>query len=191
MQKPRKQRASLLDEYKPYLRKRYLETGLSAVRLLGELERMGFTGSVDIVRRYLNSLDEPRRLLTKATVRFETPPGEQAQIDWAECGSFIDEIGRRRKVYAFVMVLSFSRMLYVEFTLQMRLEQLITCHQNAFDYFGGWTHTILYDNMAQVRLPSGGLNPLMLDFLLYHGIKLKTHRAYRPRTTCLSPAHER
>jgi len=181
-QKPRKQRVSLLDEYKPYLRERYLETGLSAVRLLGEVKQMGFTGSVDILRRYLNSLDEPRRLLTRATVRFETPPGEQAQVDWAECGSFVDEAGKRRKVYAFVMVLSFSRMLYVEFTLHMRLEQLIGCHQNAFDYFGGWTHSILYDNMAQVRLPSGGLNPLMLDFLLHHGIKLNTHRAYRPRT---------
>jgi transposase len=80
------------------------------------------------------------------------------------------------------MVLSYSRMLYVEFTLQMRLEQLISCHQNAFDYFGGWTHSILYDNMAQVRLPSGGLNPLMLDFVLHHGIKINTHRPYRPRT---------
>jgi len=64
----------------------------------------------------------------------------------------------------------------------MRLEQLIRCHQNAFDYFGGWTHSILYDNMAQVRLPSGGLNPLMLDFLSHYGIRLKTHRPYRPRT---------
>ena len=125
VQKPRKQRASLLDEFKPYLSKRYLETGLSSVRLLEELKQMGYGGSVDVVRRYLKSLDEPRRLLTKATVRFETPPGEQAQVDWAECGSFIDEAGRRRKVYAFVMVLSYSRMLYVEFTLHMRLEQLI------------------------------------------------------------------
>ena len=156
-QKPRKQRASLLDEFKPYLRRRYLETGLSAVRLLDELKPMGYKGSIDLVRRYLNSLDEPRRLLSKATVRFETPPAEQAQVDWAECGSFIDEAGRRRKVYAFVMVLSYSRMLYVEFTLRMRIEELIACHQNAFDYFSGWTHSILYDNMAQVRLPSGGL----------------------------------
>ena len=182
VQKPRKQRVSLLDDFKPYLQKRYLESGLSGVRLLEELKPMGYTGSVDVLRRYLKSLDEPRRLLTKATVRFETPPGEQAQVDWAECGSFIDETGRRRKVYAFVMVLSYSRMLYVEFTLHMRLEQLIACHQNAFAYFGGWTHSILYDNMAQVRLPSGGLNPLMLDFLLHYGIKLKTHRPYRPRT---------
>lgn len=181
-QKARKKRASMLDEFKPYLRKRVLETGLSAVRLLEELRQMGFLGSVDIVRRYLNEIEERHRLLSKATVRFETPPGEQAQVDWAEVGSFIDEAGKRRKVYAFVMILSYSRMLYIEFTLSMKLETLIRCHQNAFAYFGGWTHSILYDNMAQVRLPSGGLNPQMLDFLSHHGIVLKTHRPYRPRT---------
>lgn len=178
----RKKRASMLDEFKPYLNQRFLETGLSAVRLAEEIRQMGFVGSVDIVRRYLNEVEQPRRLMEKATVRFETLPGEQAQVDWAEAGSFVDETGKMRKVYAFIMILSFSRMLYVEFVLSMKLETLIGCHQNAFAYFGGWTHSILYDNMAQVRLPSGGLNQQMLDFLSHHGIVLKTHRPYRPRT---------
>jgi transposase len=180
--KARKPRASMLDEFKPYLHKRFVETGLSAVRLLEEIRQMGFQGSVDIVRRYLNEIEEPRRALARATVRFETPPGEQAQVDWAEAGSFIDEAGRRKKVYAFVMILGFSRMLYVEFVLSMKLDILIGCHQNAFAYFGGFPRSILYDNMAQVRLPSGGLNRQMLDFLDHHGIVLKTHRPYRPRT---------
>lgn len=133
------------------------------------------------MRRYLRELDSDR-FPGRATVRFETPPGEQAQVDWAEAGSFMDEHGRRRKVHAFVMLLCFSRMLYVEFTLGMRVEELIRCHRNAFEYFGGWTHSILYDNMAQVRLPSGRLNPLMEDFLNHHGIVLKTCRPYRART---------
>jgi transposase len=151
------------------------------VRLVKEIRGMGFTGSVDIVRRYLNELDS-HRFPEKATVRFETPPGEQAQVDWAYIGTYMDGEGRLRKVYAFVMVLCFSRMLYVEFTRGMRIEELIRCHQNAFEYFGGWTHTILYDNMAQVRLPSGKLNPLMVDFLSHHGISLKTCQPYRART---------
>jgi transposase len=86
------------------------------------------------------------------TVRFETPPGEQAQADWASCGHAMDETGRRRAVYAFVMVLSYSRYLYVEFTHSMSLPELIRCHQRAFEFFGGWPRTILYDNMKQVRL---------------------------------------
>lgn len=177
----RKKHRSKLDEHRSYLKKRYEKTGLSAVRLTEEIREMGFTGSVDIVRRYLRELDSDR-FSGRATVRFETPPGEQAQVDWAEVGSFIDEAGRKRKVYAFVMLLCFSRMLYVEFTLRMRIEELIRCHEHAFEYFGGWTHTILYDNMAQVRLPSGRLNPLMADFLNHHGIALKTCRPYRART---------
>lgn len=181
LKRSRNKRRSKLDGYKGYLKNRYEKTGLSAVRLVEEIRGMGFTGSVDIVRRYLRELDSGG-IPVKATVRFETPPGDQAQVDWAEVGSFMDEQGRKRKVYAFVMVLCFSRMLYVEFTLRMRIEELIRCHQNAFEYFGGWTHSILYDNMAQVRLPSGRLNPLMADFLAHHGITPKTHRPYRART---------
>jgi transposase len=177
----RKSRCTKLDEYRGYLKGRYEETGLSAVRLTEEIRGMGFTGSVDIVRRYLRELDRTR-LPEKATVRYETPPGEQSQVDWADVGMYRDEHGRPRRVYAFVMLLCFSRMLYVEFTLRMRIEELIRCHEHAFEYFGGWTRSILYDNMAQVRLPSGRVNPLMLDFLDHHGICLKTHRPYRPRT---------
>lgn len=118
----------------------------------------------------------------RATVRFETLPGEQAQVDWAECGYYLDETGERRKVYAFVMILGFSRMLYVEFTTSMQLPELIGCHERAFDYFGGFPRQILYDNMKQVRLSPGEWNPLMQDFWQHYGIVPKTCRPYRPRT---------
>lgn len=180
---PRKRgRKSGLEPHKDYVRDRYLTTGLSGVRLHEELRAMGYTGAVDCVQRYLKSLDAPRQALTKATVRFETPPGEQAQVDWAEVGYYLDAEGKRRKVYAFVMILSFSRMLYVEFTTRMNLPELIECHQRAFAHFGGWTRRILYDNMKQVRLSQSEWNPLMMDFLLHHSIAPSTHRPYRPRT---------
>lgn len=180
---PRKRgRKSGLEPHKDYLRDRYLTTGLSGVRLHEELRLMGYTGAIDSVQRYLKSLDAPRQALTKATVRFETPPGEQAQVDWAEVGAYSDDAGARRKVYAFVMLLSYSRTLYVEFTTRMNLAELIGCHQRAFAHFGGWTRRILYDNMKQVRLSSTQWNPLMMDFLAHHGIAPATHRPYRPRT---------
>jgi len=175
-------RPSKLDAYKEYLKKRYGETGLSAVRLTEEIRAMGFAGSWDIVRRYLRELDAGAKVSAKATVRFETPPGKQAQADWAEVGSYTDEKGNRRKIYAFVMVLGYSRAMYVEFTRRMRLTELIGCLERAFAYFGGWPETILFDNMAQVRLPCGKLNPQMADFLNHYGIGLRTHRPYRPRT---------
>lgn len=65
---------------------------------------MGFSGSVSAVRRFLQTI-EKTEIAPQATVRFETPPGEQAQVDWAEIGYFFDECGVSRKIYAFVMVL--------------------------------------------------------------------------------------
>ena len=76
----RKKRGSKLDGHRGYLKERYGLTGLSAVRLAEEIRGMGFTGSVDIVRRYLRELDSAG-VPEKATVRFETPPGEQSQVD--------------------------------------------------------------------------------------------------------------
>ncbi len=69
------------------------KTGLSAVRLLEEIELMGYRGSVDTVRRYLKTIDEDERVSSKATVRYETAPGRQAQADWAEIGRMPDENG--------------------------------------------------------------------------------------------------
>ena len=124
-------RPSRLDPFKDYLGERFLEHGLSAVRLFAEVRAMGFAGSEIIVRRFIHTLRES--FCAKLTVRFETPPGEQAQADWAG-GRFTLPGGEVIRLYAFVMVLSFSRALYIEFTRSMRVETLIRCHQNAFAY---------------------------------------------------------
>jgi transposase len=115
-------RKSKLVDFKEYLTARYLETGLSGVRLCEEIRAMGFTGSVSAVRRFLQTI-EKGGISPKATVRFETPPGEQAQVDWAEIGYFLDEEGIKRKIYAFVMVLGYSRMLFIEFSPTSRLKR--------------------------------------------------------------------
>ncbi len=176
------ERGSQLDPFKAYVKERYESCSLSAVRIEGEIRGMGYTGSIWTVRRYLGSLKPEQERLGKLTVRFETPPGKQAQADWAYCGRFADGQGRLVPVYAFVMVLSFSRMLYAEFTASMKLPWLMRCHQNAFDFFGGWPSEILYDNMKQVRLGPGELNPLFLDFARHYDLAIKTHRVRRPRT---------
>jgi hypothetical protein len=73
-------------------------------------------------------------------------------------------------------------MLYLEFTNSMKLDTLIRCHQRAFEFFGGWTRSILYDNMKQVRLSRFVFNPLFLDFANHYGFVAKTHQPFRPRT---------
>lgn len=176
------ERHSRLDPYKVYLRERWEGCGLSAVRLLPEIQAMGYSGSLSTLRRYLHSLKPEHERLRKLTVRFETPPGKQAQADWAYCGRFADPAGRIVPVYAFVMVLSFSRLLYLEFTSSMKLPALVRCHLHAFDFFNGWPLEILYDNMKQVRLSPSELNPLFADFARHYGFAVKTHRIRRPRT---------
>ena len=178
----RQPRPSILDPYKAYLKERFEAYGLSAVCLHGEIVNMGYSGSPVTVRRYLQTLKAPKIARQRATVRFETPPGKQAQVDWAECGTFTKPDGTRQTIYAFVMVLGYSRFMHVEFTTSMKLPVLIECHQRAFTQFGGCPQTILYDNMKQVRLAPNKWNETFLDFAHHYGFAPKTHRPYRPRT---------
>ena len=173
---------SKLDPYKDFLKDRYSECSLSAVRLLGEIMPMGYQGSVDLVRRYLKTLAPQKRAMEQLTVRFETPPGQQGQADWAYCGRFADLSGAEVPVYAFVMVLSFSRMLYVQFVSDMSLSTLMRCHQGAFSFFGGWPRSVLYDNMKQIKIGPDTWNRLFMDFSGHYGFTPMTHRIRRPRT---------
>ena len=110
---------------------------------------MGFDGGYSIVKAYVSS--RKMDLNEKATVRFETMPGKQGQMDW---GFFEDHLvyedGKWKKLYCFLMILEYLRMRYIEFVMDMSTNTLIRCHQNAFRYFGGYPEEILYDNMKQV-----------------------------------------
>jgi transposase len=175
-------RSSQLDPYKAYITNRFQECGLSGVRLLEEIRPMGYIGSVDVVRRFVQTLGPGSIASQKATVRFETPAGQQGQADWAYCGRFPDNSGQEVPIYGFVFVLGFSRLLFVRFTTCMGLPTLIDCHQRAFEYLGGWPREILYDNMKQVKLGPSDWNPMFLDFANHYGFTPKTHRIRRPRT---------
>lgn len=176
------ERKSGLEPYKGYAQERFLRCGLTAVRIHQELCTQGYSGSEATVRRYVSTLRPLQQRAARATVRFETPPGEQAQVDWGYCGRHPLPDGTVVPIYVFVLVLGYSRMLYVEFTTSMELAQLIRCHQNAFAYLGGWPQTILYDNMKQVRLNREQWNPQFIDFARHYGFTPKTHTPQRPRT---------
>jgi transposase len=178
----RPQRKSKIDEFKSYVEKRYAECALSAVRLVEEIRAMGYTGGVDTVRRLVRGLRAPARAQEKLTVRFETAPGQQAQADWGSLGRFANQEGKLIPIYVFVIVLGFSRYMYVEFTTSMKLAVLIGCHLRAFAFWGGWPASVLFDNMKQVKLGPGKWNPLFMDFANHYGIAVKTHRVRRPRT---------
>ena len=103
----RRECKSILAPFKEYLRQRWQEHGLSSVRLHQEIASQGFVGCTKLVSRFIARLHSSIQVSQRLTVRFETPPGEQAQCDWAEVGRFAMPDGVMARVYAFVMVLSF------------------------------------------------------------------------------------
>ena len=125
-----------MDPYKQIVDEWLAEAPYSARRILEKLREMGFNGGYSIVKAYVSS--RKMDLNKKATVRFETMPGKQGQMDW---GFFEDHLvyedGKWKKLYCFLMILGYSRMRYIEFVTDMSTNTLIRCHQNAFRYFGG------------------------------------------------------
>lgn len=117
-------------------------------------------------------------------MRFETPPDKQAQVDWGTRAVLID--GNLTRIHIFVMILGFSRTIYVEFTRDERLETLLQCHQNAFIWFGGCPKEILYDNMKtmvlgrELHIPK--FHPGFLDFANLHGFTPRLCQPVRPQT---------
>jgi transposase len=186
-------RASKLDAFKPYLERRLMECPeLTAVRLFQEIQAQGYAGRCSILRDFLRPLRQEHRRLGQLTVRFETAPGEQGQVDWGHFGT-LDQHGERCPLYGFVMVLGYSRALFVHFTTTQRLETFLGCHVRAFEAFGGYPRELLYDNAKTVVLARPDLradaagqaprwHPTFLDFAGYYGFTPRLCRPYRART---------
>lgn len=178
--KKRRPKARKIDPFIPYLEKRIEEGVLNGQKLYQELQAMGYAGKDRMVRGFV----QPYRAQAqaRATVRFETEPGEQAQVDWGHFGS-IDYHGRRRRLYAFVMTLGWSRAMYLEFTISADTAWFLRCHLHAFHYLGGVPRQLLHDNLKSAVLERDGegrihWNPRYLDFAHYYGF---TPRACWPR----------
>ncbi len=166
----RKSRGSILDPYKDYIKQRLDKYDLTGTRILREIQGQGYTGSYTVLKRYVRQVKGAKP--KPAFVRFETEPGEQAQVDWSKFG-WIEFDGKRMMLWCFSMILGYSRTLYMEFTHSQNLIALGQAHMNAFRYFGGVTDTILYDNMTTVVLSREGdnilWNPGFMDFANHYG----------------------
>jgi transposase len=120
---------------------------LSAVRLTREIRAMGYTGAYTAVKRYLAAI-RPKNGPKPFEVRFETPPGVQAQVDFARfVVEFSDDPGSRRIVWLFSLVLGHSRFLFARYVMHQDLQTLLRCHMQAFETIGGVPIEILYDRM--------------------------------------------
>jgi transposase len=181
----RRPQAAELTRYEEVIGRRFPEVGYNATVLYRELQDGGYEGSERSVRRYV----EPLRAAARpevGTLRFETGPGEQAQVDWGMIGVWIGE--QRVKVHLFVMVLGFSRRIFVRAYEHERLGNLLDGHEAAFARFGGRTRTLLFDNPRTIVLSkdeaTGTIqwNRRFKDRMDFYGVEVKLCRYYRAQT---------
>jgi transposase len=179
---PRPPVPTKLDAYKPVIETRLTKyPALSAVRLFAECQADGYTGSLTQLKLFVRQvrpcpIEEP-------LVRFETAAGHQAQVDFAEVKL---PWGKR---FALVVVLGFSRLLWLRFVIRQDLHTLIRGLEDAFAYFGGVPHELLFDQMRAVitrdeRLTGGPLvrNTEFLRFAAHWGFVARACRPYRAQT---------
>lgn len=143
----RSTKPSILEPYHQIIRDFLDEDDYRATWIFDRIKRMGYTGCYDTLKVFVRSIKAQKCRI--AYTRFETEPGLQAQVDWGDF-KIVDSSGVTTTVFAFVMVLGFSRALYVEFVERCTMETFMDCHLGAFRFLGGVPAEILYDNMKQV-----------------------------------------
>ena len=178
-------RPSIADPYIPFI----VETlekypRLTASRLYEMVRARGYPGAPDHFRSIVARL-RPRPP-AEAYLRLRTLPGEQAQVDWAHFGKL--PIGRAsRPLMGFVMVLSYSRHLFLRFYLNAAMANFLRGHVEAFSYFGAAARTLLYDNLRSVVLERRGdairFNPTLLE--------LAAHYRFQPRPVAPARGNEK
>ena len=178
-------RASMIDPYLPFLRETLAKfPRLTASRLYLMVRERGYPGGPNHFR-HLIGLNRPRPR-AEAYLRLRTLPAEQMQCDWAHFGHLT--IGRaRRPIMAFVMVLSYSRQIFLRFYLDARMGSFLRGHVEAFAAWGGLARVCLYDNLKSAVLERSGdairFHPTLLEFA--------SHYRFEPRPCAIARGNEK
>jgi transposase len=178
----RRRRGRLLDRWEAFLRARAPEVGFNSVVLCRELEGLGLRCDVSTVVKYIASWRAALRPV-EPTVRFETAPGKQGQVDWGSTRLYLGE--QRTQVHLFTMVLGFSRRLFTKGYLNEGLGSLLDAHEAAFTHFGGRPESLLYDNprtIVTAKDEAAGRviwNATFKDRMDFYGVKVQLCRYYR------------
>lgn len=178
-------RPSQIDAYLPFIRQTLTTfPTLTASRVYAMVRERGYGGGIDHFR-HMVALHRPRRV-TEAYLRLRTLPGEQAQVDWGHFGH--QTMGRaRRPLMAFVMVLSFSRQIFLRFYLDARMENFLRGHVAAFQAWNGIPRVLLYDNLKSAvlerRAEAIRFHPTLLSF--------SGHYRFEPRPVAVARGNEK
>lgn len=181
----RTRRPSIVDPYHPLIIETLREfPTLTAARLLQMARERGYRGGESQFRAHVAQL-RPRPV-AEAYLRLKTLPGEQGQVDWGHFGHV--QIGAaRRPLMAFVMVLSYSRRIALQFYLNQRMENFLRGHRMAFEAVGGVPKVLLYDNLRSAVLERRGAAIRFHPTLL----ALSAHYRFEPRPVAVARGNEK
>jgi transposase len=178
-------RPSRVDPYRDFIvQTLHKYPTLTAARMFAMVHERGYRGSAHHFRHLVATM-RPRPP-AEAYLRLRTLPGEQAQVDWAHFDHL--QIGRaRRPLMAFVMVLSYSRRIFLRFFLDARMDSFLRGHVEGFAAFGGVARVLLYDNLKSAVLERAGdavrFNPQLLKFAAHH--------SFEPRPVAVARGNEK
>jgi transposase len=176
---------TLLSAHMEWLAERAPRVQYSARILYQELCRdRGYSGGYDTVRNAVRPLRAEAAVASLTQLRFETGPGEQAQVDWGQVK--VRFSGTPAVVHVFVMTLGYSRRAWVEGFTNERMGQLLAAHEHAFEHFGGVCAELLYDRMRTVVMGTvegrPRWNPTFEAFAGHWGFAPRICRPYRAKT---------
>lgn len=176
----RSSRPSIADPFMPFIMATLEKfPTLTASRIYAMVKERGYPGAGDHFRAIIARI-RPRKP-AEAYLRLRTLPGEQAQVDWGHFGKLA--IGRAiRPLMAFVMVLSFSRMVFLRFYLDAKMPNFIRGHVDAFNFFQGVARVVLYDNLKSAVLERYG------DAIRFHPKLIELAGLYRYEPRPVAPA---
>jgi transposase len=172
-------RPSKLASFMPFLNERVMAfPDLSAARLTREIRELGYAGAYTAVKRYLAAI-RPENGPKPYEVRFETPAGVQAQVDFARfVVDFTDDPGTTRIVWLFSLVLGHSRFIFARYVMHQDLQTLLRCHMQAFEALGGTPIEILYDRMKTAVTGEDDAGHIIYNRSL---LALAGHYRFQPR----------
>lgn len=177
---------SKLDDYKSTIINKVDTYGCTAMAAYKFICKKGYTGKYSIVADFVKHHKDNET--KKATIRFETNPGLQAQVDWKEDMTLVNRFGEIFRINIFLMVLGYSRYKFLMITSDRTQETLFSCMVSAFKHFGGVPHEILFDNMntvvdhAKSSFAKTVFNERFEYFAKDIGFKPIACRPYRPQT---------
>jgi len=178
---PVPKRASKLDRFKGEIIRLLERHHYSAQQIFQQLQEHGYSGQYTILREFVCQV-RPKPKPAFLTLHFQ--PGECAQVDWG-CAGSVPVGSIQRRLSFFVMVLAFSRKMYLEFTLAETLEHFLSCHQHAFEYFNGVVQQVWVDNckVAVLSRPVGSVvfHPRYLDFSNHYGFQIRACGVGQPQ----------